>query len=105
MSRSSGNGLTSYPLNKIPIDLWDKFGEKCTALGTNRRWAILMLISKFCGGTLHLENPPAPKMPRIRKRRRKTILIGDPQPDPVPKVKTPKPQAPTDDVVDLGQSF
>jgi hypothetical protein len=99
MSRTSGDNLTAYPLKNIPIGLWDDFGEKCKSKGTNRRWVILMLISKFCGGTLHLENPPAPKPPR-KPRQRKPAAVAV----PIPVVAQPAPQGGSD-APDLGNAW
>ena len=85
--------MVDYPLKRIPIELWDKFGLKCMHTGRNRRGAILMLISKFCGGTLHLE--PAPQQPATRKRKPKATADT-----PIPPTVAPEPIAP-----DLMDSF
>jgi hypothetical protein len=102
MSRISGDNLTAYPLKNIPIALWDQFGEKCQKTGTNRRWVILMLISKFCGGTLHLENPPAPKPPRKPRQRKVKTVAAEAE----PHVEPMKPPArEVSDTPDLGNAW
>jgi len=95
---------------KVPLDLWDEFGRKCHSTGTSRRWAILMLISKFCGAELHtIERRTPTKEERRAKRQKREKARMAPTPAPV-QVETTQPApvvqpAAPSPIPDLGSSF